>query len=550
MSKHNAIRILYIEDDRGQAQLFKRKLERAGYAVDLADDGQVGLAMYQATQYEVIAIDRDLPVYDGLTLLRIMASQQVGAAIIMVTGAGDESTAVEAMKLGANDYIVKDTAGAYLNLLPFVIERVVWQQRLLDEQKRALSALNESEERFRTLTETASDGIIIIDQAGMIVFANQAVGKILGYDVEEMMEQSLSLVVPEKLWPQYSTALEEYMTLNQKKLPIGGALELRGRCKDDREILLEVSLGEFVAQGKRFFSGVFRDVTDRKQAEELLRRAYDEMEERVRERTAKLYASNLKLKEEISKRQKVEQEIRQLNIDLEKRVAKRTTQLKAANQELEAFSYSISHDLRTPLRAIKGMIRILAAKYTLPREANRYFEMIQDYTRQMDLLIEGLLEFSRLERQALRKQAIAPTNLVRQILSDLTHEMNARPVDVALAELPVCQADPLLLKQVFVNLLTNALKFTQKRTEARIEINYQQRNGHSPIYYVKDNGVGFDMNYVDKLFTVFQRLHSADDYEGTGVGLATVQRIIQRHGGRIWVEAAIDEGATFYFTLS
>ncbi len=231
-------------------------------------------------------------------------------------------------------------------------------------------------------------------------------------------------------------------------------------------------------------------------------------------------------------------------------------ELAHANQELEAFSYSVSHDLRAPLRTIDGFSRLLLEDYTpqLPAKAQRYLQWIREGAQEMDQLIDDLLTFSRLSRQPLKKQVLAPGTLVQAVLADLQVEQGKRRIEISVGYLPPCQADPVLLKQVFTNLLSNALKFTAQRQVAQIEIGAEQR-APSPtaapecVYFVKDNGVGFDMQYSHKLFGVFQRLHRAEDYEGTGVGLAIVQHIIHRHGGRIWAEAVVDRGATFYFTL-
>jgi signal transduction histidine kinase len=287
-----------------------------------------------------------------------------------------------------------------------------------------------------------------------------------------------------------------------------------------------------------------------KRSEEELRLSRDNLEERVQERTEQLRNINLELSKQINERIRAEEEIRLLNEQLEQRIAERTAQLQAANQELEAFSYSVSHDLRAPLRAMEGFSNIIKRKYSaeIPKEAIRYLDLIQANTQEMSKLIENLLLLSRTARQELHKQSLDPLPMARLAFREVRNLETDREIEVIFGELPPIVGDPALLKQVFLNLISNAVKFSSKCTHPRIEIGSLSENGKI-VYYVRDNGAGFDMSQVERLFTVFQRLHPADEFEGTGVGLAIVNRIIHRHGGEVWAEAEPGKGATFYFHL-
>ena len=243
-------------------------------------------------------------------------------------------------------------------------------------------------------------------------------------------------------------------------------------------------------------------------------------------------------------------EIKRLYNQVEERVAQRTAELEESNKELEAFSYSVSHDLRAPLRALDGFSQAMLNDFgpQLPDEGQRYLKTIRYSAQQMSALIDALLEFSRFNRQELNKQTMDTSKLVHNALDELGFPWQERQVEILVGDLPVSSGDPVLLKQVWINLLSNALKYTNNRQKAEIEIGSTKVNG-TEAFFVRDNGTGFDMRYADKLFGVFERLHRMEDYEGTGVGLAIVQRVIHRHGGRVWADAALDRGATFHFTL-
>jgi PAS domain S-box-containing protein len=358
------------------------------------------------------------------------------------------------------------------------------------------------------IVESSDDVIIGKDLAGVVTSWNTGAETLFGYSAEEMVGQPVVRLIPSD------------------------------RQHEEKEILERVRRGENV----RHFDTV------------RLRKDGSSVDVSVTVSAIKDSAGSIigasKVARDITERRQAEEKIKKLNDELEQRVIERTEQLEAANKELEAFSYSVSHDLRTPLRAVDGFSLAVLEDFgpLLPEEGRDYLQTIRKGAQQMGDLINDLLAYAKMSRQPLKKQSVDMSELAREALDALRLQREGRQVEIQMGELPSCRGDPALLKQVWVNLLSNAIKYTGKRERAIIEVGCMVREAHR-TYFVRDNGTGFDMKYAHKLFGVFQRLHRSEDFEGTGVGLAIVQRVTHRHGGRAWAEAEPDRGATFYFNL-
>ncbi len=328
---------------------------------------------------------------------------------------------------------------------------------------------------------------------------------------KEAIGQPLDRFIPARFRQAHGRHVEAFGRTGVTSRAMGSFTPISGLRTTGEEFPIEASISQVEVAGQKIYTVILRDVTERLRAE---------------------------------------QQIRQMNVELEQRVQDRTAALTAANKELEAFTYSVAHDLRAPLRHIDAFTRILKEDFNnvLPAEAQHYLENISHGSRNMSRLVDDLLNLARVGRQEIKRLPTPLGGLVEEVLAGLKDETEGRVIEWRVAPLPTIECDPGLMKQVFANLLSNAVKYTRPRPVAVIEVGEAPMNGAAALF-VRDNGVGFNMKYVDKLFGVFSRLHRAEDFEGTGVGLATVQRIIRKHGGNIWAEGAVDEGAVFYFTL-
>ncbi len=398
-----------------------------------------------------------------------------------------------------------------------------------------------------SIVESSDDAIISKSLDGIIKSWNRGSEKVFGYSAEEVVGKHISLIVP----PEYineekrivqrianNEIIDNYETIRNKK---GG---------EQFHVSLTVSplkdrTGKIVGVSK-----IARDITARKKSEKELAFQNEEKEKRANE----LIVANKELAFQNGEKEKRANELIVANKELafqNEEKGKRANELIVANKELESFSYSVSHDLRAPLRAILGYAQMLKAneENKMGPEANRLMNNIVNNTKKMGQLIDDLLTFSRLGRKELVKITVSMDDLVRSICNEFKNEQHSRDIEFHIKPLLSAPADAIAIKQVWLNLISNAVKYSKLKAKTIIEIDSEMK-GDEIIYSIKDNGAGFDMRYANKLFGVFQRLHSDEEFEGTGVGLAIVQRIIIKHGGRLWAESTVNEGASFFFTLN
>jgi signal transduction histidine kinase len=531
-------RLLIVDDEAPQMRALCDILGQEGYVTQGFTAGREALAALRAQPFDVLLTDLMMPQIDGITLLRACHEIDRDLACLVMTGHGTVSTAVEALKAGALDYVMKPFNVSHILA---VLTRALGVRRLQVENIQLRESVS-IYELSRAITQ-GLDHRQVVERTLAAAAAQSDAGAVYLLVPQEHEDRSLvvagmagSLARPLSAAPPSGEPLAVWLgkaSLQLEALAAQAEAPILFAHPFDAAIAVALPV---VSGGKLFGVLGFSPAHSQRRVSVGQLKALD-----VLARTAATAFATAALVSEL----------KSMNEELEQRVQERTHELEIANKDLESFSYSISHDLREPLRAVEGFCEIFRTEFAanVPEEGRAVLARIASGASRMTQLVNDLLHLARFSREPLQRVPVPMRALVQQVLARLTEAVGARPISVQVGELPDCCADPGLLEQVWVNLLSNALKFTAGRDPARVEIGALQQ-GTQSIYYVRDNGVGFDMRYAAKLFGVFQRLHSVQEFEGTGVGLSIVHRIVTRHGGRVWADSRPGEGTTFYFSLT
>jgi PAS domain S-box-containing protein len=412
----------------------------------------------------------------------------------------------EAVAAGQTSDLRRNFIGASTGLLLLLGGVSLGLARHQVRRRDAEQLVRLSEARYRAVTETASDAIISADRHGIIRYFNPGAERTFGHEEQDIIGQPLTKLMPERFRQAHTEGMQRYLDTREARV-VGRTVELVGLGKDGREFPIELSLASSDVDGDLFFTAIVRDITVRAEAEREIQ-------------------------------------------DLNRRLQLDNAELEAVNKELEAFSYSVSHDLRAPLRAIDGFSQALVedAGPLLKPEHHSHLNRVRQAAQRMGLLIDDLIKLARVTRADVKIEDVDLSEIALALATSLQDSAPERQAEFAIAPDVQAKGDPRLMQVAMDNLLSNSWKFTAPRSPAQIEFGKTVANG-KPAFFVRDNGVGFDMSYAGKMFGAFQRFHDAREFAGTGIGLATVQRIIHKHGGRIWAESQPGEGATFYFTL-
>ncbi len=500
------LRILIIDDSEEDADLIQKTLRNGGYdaIAQVVDSAKDMLSAMESQSWDVITSDHGMPHFNAPEALNLATQFRPLVPFIIVSGEIDLNLAVSLMRNGAKDYITKTE----LSRLVPAIERELHEVKLRKEIQKIESALKRSETRYRRLFETAEDGILILDaETGQILDVNPFLIKIMGYSKDDFLGKMLwhlGFFHDEEESKRAFTELQEKGYIRYENLP------------------LETSSGKKISV--EFVSNTYM-VNDLKVAQCNIR--------------------------DISEHIKDEKEINKLNAELEQRVLERTQQLEAVNKELETFSYSVSHDLRSPLRHITSYLDALKEDITnhTGAESLQLIDKIATSVKRMDKLINALLNLSHLTRQPIEHGIVDLSKMAHAIAKELRQGQPDRNVVFTIADGIKVKGDLHLLRSVMENLLGNSWKYTSRNAAATIQFGIMPQAFGSDAFFVRDDGAGFDMRYSDKLFGAFQRLHSEKEFPGIGIGLATVQRIINRHKGRVWAESVLGVSTVFCFTL-